>query len=726
MQNRRQENIHSFFMQLLTGILLLLTVFIYAINADMNDTRDRLYATVDYVKEQCNRFSRIEMAAETKSLMRVMESNKQVTYQIMENEGEYRKDSLRSYARNSYVSGVVILNSEGVKLSEYHDEGKEPEVFSEVLTSPALLDLFQYPEKRYAVRMDSSDGSEIDIAAMRMMDQDKIVVVYYHTPLEYIESFNLSIAALLSSYKPDRDGVIAVSQGGEIIACNDDTLVGQSTEGIPILCKITESRDGNRLVHTNQQGNSVSQYFGLMGRGRDCYVYGYVTEREVFSSTPRMIIYTLVIYMVLIVIIYAVKKKNEQQYQLKYTKELQSKNDQLGEAIKEANQANEAKTNFLSRMSHDIRTPLNGIIGLLEISETHPDDKEMLKDNRKKMRIAANHLLSLINDVLQMSKLESGEIIIAHEPMDLKQLSSDVIAIVEQKAAEEGVTLTFDKNSDMIEHNWVYGSALHIRQIFLNIYTNSIKYNKVGGTIHTNIKLVKIENQVVTYQWTITDTGIGMSKEFVERLFDPFTQERSDARSVYQGTGLGMTIVKGLLEQMQGSIVVHSEEGVGTEFVITLPFEIAEKPEKVKALEQKTFSLDGLNILMAEDNELNAEIAQILLEDNGVKVTVVGDGKQAVEVFDSNVPGSFDVILMDIMMPVMDGLTATRNIRALNRPDAKKIPIIAMTANAFQEDAEKCLAAGMNAHLAKPLDFDRLKQIICQQIQSKPSRIGEN
>lgn len=674
MQNRRQENTQSFFMQLLTGILLLLTVFIYAINADMNDTKDRLYATVDYVKEQCNRFSRIEMAAETKSLMRVMESNKQVTYQIMENNGEYSKESLRSYARNSYVSGVVILNSEGVKLSEYHGEGKEPEVFSEVLTSPALLDLFQYPEKRYAVRMDSSDGSEVDIAAMRMMDQDKIVVVYYHTPLEYIESFNLSIAALLSSYKPDRDGVIVVSQGGEIIACNDDTLVGQSTDGIPILCKITESRDGNRLVHTNQQGNSVSQYFGLMGHGRDCYVYGYVTEREVFSSTPRMIIYTLVIYMVLIVIIYAVKKKNEQQYQLKYTKELQSKNDQLGEAIKEANQANEAKTNFLSRMSHDIRTPLNGIIGLLEISESHPDDKEMLKDNRKKMRIAANHLLSLINDVLQMSKLESGEIIIAHEPMDLKQLSSDVMAIVEQKAAEEGVTLTFDENSDMIEHNWVYGSALHIRQIFLNIYTNSIKYNKVGGTIHTNIKLVKIENQVVTYQWTITDTGIGMSREFV----------------------------------------------------ITLPFEIAEKPEKVKALEHKTFSLDGLNILMAEDNDLNAEIAQILLEDNGVKVTVVGDGKQAVEVFDSNVPGFFDVILMDIMMPVMDGLTATRNIRALNRPDAKKIPIIAMTANAFQEDADKCLAAGMNAHLAKPLDFDRLKQIICQQIQSKPSRIGEN
>ena len=312
-----------------------------------------------------------------------------------------------------------------------------------------------------------------------------------------------------------------------------------------------------------------------------------------------------------------------------------------------------------------------------------------------------------------MCKKIKAEVIIAHEPLSLSKLSFDILTIVEQRAAETGITIEYDRCSNAIESDWVYGSELHLRQIFLNIYTNCIKYNKLDGKIFTRVECVREDENEVVYRWYIKDTGIGMSKEFLEHIFDPFSQERADQRSVYQGTGLGMAIVKNLIEKMNGSIEIESEEGKGSVFIITLPFEIAKEQEKV--LDEHTDgvqSLENLNLLLVEDNELNAEIARMLLEDMGMTIVTVSDGKQAVEEFEKNKAGTFDLILMDMMMPVMDGLTATKNIRALDRPDAKTIPIIAMTANAFEEDAKKCLEAGMNAHLAKPLEIEKVVETI--------------
>lgn len=403
-----------------------------------------------------------------------------------------------------------------------------------------------------------------------------------------------------------------------------------------------------------------------------------------------------------------------------YAHQLQVTNEQLSVAVDQADRANAAKTSFLSRMSYDIRTPLNGIIGLLEIDAAHPEDTELVNANRDKMRVAADHLLSLINDILQMSKLESGEITLAHEPINLNQLSRDILTIIGQKAAESGITMEYDTTSDPVAVPWVYGSPLHLRQIFLNIYTNCIKYNKVGGKVCSKVVCLGMAENTVTYRWIITDTGIGMSQEFLERIFDPFSQERTDARSVYHGTGLGMAIVKGLVEQMNGTIEISSEEGVGSTFVITLPFEVMENTGPVlQPKEGNEATIHGLRLLLAEDNELNAEIAQMLLEDEGAIVTIVADGRQAVEEFQNNPPGTFDAILMDVMMPVMDGLTATREIRALPRPDAKTIPIIAMTANAFAEDAQKCLEAGMTAHLAKPLEMKKAVAIMARCCRPK-------
>lgn len=397
----------------------------------------------------------------------------------------------------------------------------------------------------------------------------------------------------------------------------------------------------------------------------------------------------------------------------------EQENARLQAAFDEMRIANRTKTEFLSRMSHDIRTPLNGIIGLLQVDETHFDDKALLLENHKKMQISANHLLSLINDVLQMSKLEEGTTVLTHERISLVELTRDIITIIIGRAEEAGIKWEYEKDKSIIPYPYIYGSPLHLRQIFLNIYSNCIKYNRPGGKITTHTDSLGEQDGKCTYRWTISDTGIGMSPDFVDHIFEPFTQEKQDARSYYHGTGLGMTITKELVDRMGGSIAVTSQLGVGSTFVITLPFEIAPSPEQTPdAHAAPNISIAGYKLLLVEDNALNAEIAQILLTDEGATVTVVTDGKQAVEIVQNNPPDTFDAVLMDVMMPVMNGIDAAKTIRSLNRPDAKTLPIIAMTANAFYEDAQKCLAAGMNAHLAKPLQIKKVKQTIAEWVKN--------
>ena len=387
------------------------------------------------------------------------------------------------------------------------------------------------------------------------------------------------------------------------------------------------------------------------------------------------------------------------------------KNDFMHKSIEleSEKKANKSKSDFLSRMSHDMRTPLNGIIGLLQIAERRFDDKDLLLESHKKMQVAANYLLSLINDVLQMSKIEDGNVPLTKDIIDFSELTKDIIDIIEQRAKERGIKMQFNAKND-IRYPFVYGSPVHLRQIFLNIYGNCIKYNHIGGSILTTSDYTETDDGVVMYEWTITDTGIGMSKEYKEHIFEPFSQERQYIGSTHYGIGLGMSIVKGLIEKMGGSIEVESEEGVGSTFIIKIPFKIASTPYKVNK-QTSEIKIDELNLLLVEDNELNAEIAETLLSDEGAVVTVAKDGLQAVNIFKEKPEGSFDAILMDIMMPVMDGLTATKKIRTLNHPDAKKIPIIAMTANAFKEDKEKCLTAGMNAHLAKPIEIENVNKL---------------
>ena len=387
-------------------------------------------------------------------------------------------------------------------------------------------------------------------------------------------------------------------------------------------------------------------------------------------------------------------------------------------ALESEKRANQSKSDFLSRMSHDMRTPLNGILGLVKIDENHFDDMDLVKENHRKMQVAADYLQSLINEVLQMSKIEEGNMSLTEEIIDFNELSKDIVIIMEQRAKDRGIQLEFKTKKEKLIYPFAYGSPVHLRQIFLNIYGNCIKYNRLGGKITTVSDYAETENGMIMYEWVITDTGVGMGQEFLKHIFEPFSQEKDDARSTYQGIGLGMAIVKGLIDKMGGTIDVKSEEGVGSTFIIRIPFKIAEEPAFVEK-QRSEVKIEGLRLLLAEDNELNAEIAETLLADEGAKVTLVENGLQAVTTFQEKPEGHFDIILMDIMMPIMDGLTATRTIRALERPDAKKIPIIAMTANAFKEDREKCIEAGMNDHIAKPIEIENVKRIICEQVRNK-------
>ena len=696
------------FLQLLLGVLLLGGVFLLAANEDITTTQRTMANTVNYIKEQCNRYNRIGLADESKSLMRIVESANQTAHRLAETTEPVSEDFLHTCVKDCYVSGILLLDEAG-NITAASEDADTAAFVHENLDSEALLDTARYPEKRYAVRLSCPEGCYLDLAAVQRLDAPGIVVAYYHTPLDYINSFSLSISSLLSGYDPAENGTIVVSRGNEIIASNEENLIGGNTDASAVLGKIRAAAESDKLVSAKEGG---MRYFGLMEHGRDVYVYAYLPEHAVFRTTPENLLFALFLYLVILAAIRMVRWKTAQDYrekqlaiQKEYTEQLQLKNEQLREAVEQADRANAAKTSFLSRMSHDIRTPLNGIIGLLEIDEAHAEDHALIRSNQKKMKVAAKHLLSLINDILQMSKLESGEVVLSHEIMDLNQLAGDILTIVEQRAAEAGITLEYNRNSDRVAVSSVYGSPLHLRQIFLNIYGNCIKYNKIGGRVETTVSCLGIADGKVTYRWVIRDTGIGMSQEFLQHIFTPFAQEHSG--SAYQGTGLGMAIVKSLIDEMQGTIAIASEEGVGSVFTITLPFEIAaEQPQEKETA--KAADISGLHLLLVEDNALNAEIAAALLADRGVSVELARDGRQAVQMFSDAPAGTYAGVIMDIMMPVMDGLTATRAIRALERADAKTIPIIAMTANAFEEDARKCFDAGMNAHLAKPLCMEDL------------------
>lgn len=578
-----------------------------------------------------------------------------------------------------------------------------------------MLDVAKYPKKTYTAHIDFADGSYVNLASQGRIDKTGVIVGFHHTNAEYAKNYNLTVQSLLSGYDTYRDGIIAITDGHKIVASNDESMVGKNVKENEVVRKLRNNGKIGKLVRVQ---NKFEGYYGSMDKSRDYYIYVYLPECTVFEIVPRNILYALAMYITLLIIIQLIKQSSERKYLVEQNKREKEYKEKLMESAKKAEQANTAKTEFLQRMSHDIRTPINGIRGMIELADYYSDDLQKQEECRKKIWDASGLLLELINEVLDMGKLESGEILLEEREFNLKKLLGDIVNVVEKQSKEHQLEIV--QCDYQIEHWNLIGSPIHIKRMLMNILSNAVKYNRYNGKIILDCREVSCIGNVALIEFIYKDTGIGMSKEFQEHIFEPFAQEFNSARSSFGGTGLGMPIAKSLVETMGGNIEFESEKNVGTTFRLKIPFKIddcvhIEEPTE----EEHNVSIEGVRVLVAEDNDLNMEITEFVLSSVGAVVIKASNGQEAIEIFEKSEVGEIDIILMDVMMPGVDGLAATRIIRSMSREDAKTIPIIAMTANAFSEDRLRAVEAGMNEHLAKPLESTVIIKTIAKYLKEE-------
>ncbi len=672
----------------------------------------RMVEIVNYVKVQCSTYTHYNESSESKSLLRAIESARQMSSNIeMETEsgGQLRRDFLKENLQTLWVDGILVLDKDGKTDCEYSIDESLTDEITDYLQKDIIMDFTGYEERSYSERINKEDGSRIDIAACARKDAPGIVAIYYYTSPEFVRNYTLTIQNLLSGYSIQKDGTIIVADKGTVVASNNESLLGQDTADNEVVQAMKNHTDSQHIFHLKNEG---TRCYGIMLKQRDYYIYAYLPDTEVFHNLPLSVISVIFLYFLMFGICWfwsyrtnLVHQKLEQKKDEKYKSELLM-------AAKKAEAANRAKTEFLQRMSHDIRTPINGICGMLDVADHHADDLEKQTECRGKIKEASHLLLELVNEVLDMSKLEADEMVLEETPFNLSSIAKEVFAVIEQVAAEQNIRIMWEKKE--VTHRNLIGSPAYVKRVMMNILSNAVKYNKENGCIYISCREILSEQpEMTTMEFACRDTGIGMKDAFQKHIFEPFAQEHIGSRTKFTGTGLGMPISKKLVEKMGGTITFKSKEGAGTIFLIRVPFKIdlrADKREEQQDVSEK--SLKGLHILLVEDNELNMEIAELMFRNEGAVVTKAWNGQEAVEIFKKSRPGEIDVILMDIMMPVMNGYEATKIIRSMGREDAKVIPIIAMTANAFTEDRLRAKEAGMNEHIAKPVDANKLVKAI--------------
>ena len=698
----------------LLGICVAVGSLFYFFHAEKVEVEKRMVEIVNYVKVQCSTYTHYNESSESKSVLRAIESARQMSRNIsmeIENGGQLSREFLRGNLQTLWVDGIIVLDAEGKTDCEYSTDESLTNELTEYLQKEIIMDFAGYEERSYSERFTRKDGSHIDIAACARKDAPGIVAIYYYTSPEFTRNYTLTIQSLLNGYSTQKDGTIIVADNGVVVASNDEKLLGQSTTDNEVVQAMKKHTDSQHIFHLKNEGTGC---YGIMLKQRDYYIYAYLPDTEVFHNLPLSVASVIFLYFLIFSIFWFWAYRTNQAHQKMEQEKDEKYKAELLIAAKKAEAANEAKTEFLQRMSHDIRTPINGICGLVNMADHYADNVEKQMEYRTKVKEASNLLLELVNDVLDMSKLESGEIVLEEIPFNLSSISREVFIVIEQMAAEQNIRIMWEKKE--ITHRDFIGSPGYVKRVMMNILSNAVKYNRENGQIYISCMEIPSEQpEMTTMEFVCRDTGIGMTAEFQKCVFEPFAQEHTGSRTKFAGTGLGMPIAKNLVEKMGGTITFKSEEGVGTTFVIRVPFKInlyADKREEQKDVSEK--SIKGLHILLAEDNELNMEIAEFMLQNEGADVTKAWNGQEAVELFRNSEPGEFDVILMDIMMPVMNGYEATKMIRSLDRGDAKAIPIIAMTANAFTEDRLRAKEAGMDEHISKPVDVRLLVKVICK------------
>ena len=718
MDIRRRIKVKRFWIfGILLGICVTAASLYYFFQAEKKEAENRMVKTVNYVKVQCSTYTHYNEASESKSLLRAIESARQMSTNIdmeTENGGRLSQEFLKENLQTLWVDGILVLDTEGKTVCKYSmDEALTNEI-TDYLQKDIIMDFTGYEERSYSERIDREDGSRIDIAACARKDAPGMVAIYYYTSSEFVRNYTLTIQNLLNGYSTQKDGTIIVADKGTIVASNDESLLGQDTAGNQVVQAMKEHTDSQHIFHLKNEGTGG---YGIMLKQRDYYIYTYLPDTEVFRNLPLSVTAVVFLYLLIFGIFCfwgyradLAHRKQEQEKDEKYKAELLR-------AAKKAEAANEAKTEFLQRMSHDIRTPINGICGMINVADHYADNMEKQTECRAKIKKTSHLLLELINEVLDMSKLESDEVVLEDIPFNLNSIFEEILGVIEHMAAEQNIRIIWEEKE--VTHWNLIGSPVHVKRILMNILSNAVKYNKENGYVYISCREIPSKQTAMpTLEFVCRDTGIGMTEAFQKRIFEPFAQEHAGSRTKFAGTGLGMPITKKLVEKMGGTISFESKEGTGTTFVIRIPFQIdADMKDRNETEEKTETSIQGLHVLLTEDNELNMEIAEFVLQNEGAVVTKAWNGQKAVDIFRKNRPGEFDVILMDIMMPVMNGYEAAKMIRSLDREDAKVIPIIAMTANAFTEDKMRAKEAGMDEHIAKPVDGKLLVKVINELVK---------
>ena len=854
--NKTTPNTRTWVLYILVGVLFMAGVVLASGWKALHATEERFCQTIAFVKSQSTSFEQYNDTITAKALRRTAVSVHQLA-------GDAALDlsdphCLKQQTETLWLTGISVLRPDGTLLCEYTANGIGYAQLEDRLKKETALDVFRFPQKTYLKRVLLADGSAVDVAAHRADHQEVILLAYRCTPAKFVEGTALSVQSILDGYPEETSGTLFIVQNNQVIASNRPELIGQDTTASPPVQEIRSTGLAEKLTPTHGW-NGSGCYFGMYSHGRSFDLYAYTDEKTVFHESLTLVLTALVCYILLVSVLQMLRRRSVQEMEQqkkeqekKYQTQLEEQNRKLEIALQHEGAANRAKREFLFNMSHDIRTPMNAIIGFTSLAATHIDNREQVLDYLKKISTSSQHLLSLINDVLDMSRIESGKVKIEEKAVHLPDLVHDVRSIIQPNVAAKRLSLFIDTMD--IEDEDIITDPLRLNQILLNILSNAIKFTPTGGMISIRIAQKNgAPKGCVCYEFRIKDNGIGMSEEFQKHIFEEFSREESSTVSGIQGTGLGMSITKNIVDLMGGTIAIESEPGKGSEFIVNLCFALSGQKVELRQLPQleglralvadddtdtclsvstmlskigmrpewtisgreavirtryameqgDEFSvyiidwlipdmngieivrqirkvignrcpiiiltaydwadiedearaagvtafcekplflselrrvlaepfraepasepaqptaadLKGKKLLLVEDNELNREIALEILKEAGFVVDTAEDGAVAVQKIKQAAPGQYDLILMDIQMPNLDGYEATRQIRAL--PDAEKasIPIFAMTANAFEEDRQNALAAGMNGHIAKPLDVPHLLRVLADALK---------